>query len=165
MKTIFRLILLTAIAALGFWLWTILFPSPEKIIRQRLTDLARAATFGAQDSAIARGLKAQRLATFFSTDAQLIFDAPGMGQHTLSGREEIRENATAAFQSIPLLRVEFLDTNIRLDAGRRDAEVALTAKVTSGDTKDFGVQEMRFLFKKIDGQWFIVRAETVKTLS
>ncbi len=165
MKTIFRLILLVAIAALGFWLWTILFPSPEKIIRQRLTGLARAATFGAQDSAIARGLKAQRLATFFSADAQLIFDAPGLGQRTLSGLDEIKETAAAGFQSMPTLGVEFLDVNIRLDASLRDAEVFLTAKVTSGDTKDFGVQEMRFLFKKIDGQWLIVRAETVKTLS
>lgn len=165
MKNIFRLALLAAVAAFGFWLCTILFPSPEKVIRSRLADLARTATFGAQDSAIARALKAQRLANFFSADAQLTFDTPGMGQHTLSGREEIRENATAAFQSIPTLRVEFLDANIRLDAGRHDAEVGLTAKVTFGDTKDFGVQEMRFLFRKIDGQWLIVRIETVQTLS
>ena len=165
MKTIFRLVLLAALAALGFCLWVVLFPSPEKVIRSRLADLARTATFGAKDSAIARGLKAQRLANFFSADAQLIFDAPGVGQRTLTGREEIKETAAAGFQSLPTLGVEFLDVNIRLDAARRDAEVSLTAKVRSGDSKDFGVQEMRFILKKVEGKWLIVRIETVQTLS
>ena len=36
MKIVFRLILLAALIALGVWLWFVLFPSPEKIIRQRL---------------------------------------------------------------------------------------------------------------------------------
>jgi len=165
MKIIFRLILLAALAALGFWLWTVFFPSPEKVIRRQLTELARTATFTAQDSAIARGLKAQRLVNFFSTDAQLIFDAPGAGQRTLTGREEIRETAAAGFQSVPSLGVELLDITIRVDASRRSAEVSCTAKVRSGDNKDFGVQEMKFVFKKIEGKWLIARVETVKTLS
>lgn len=165
MKITFRLILLTALAALGFWLWTVFFPSPEKVIRRQLAELARTATFGAQDSAIARGLKAQRLANFFSADAQLIFDAPGVGQRTLAGREEIKETAAAGFHSTPSLGVEFLDVSIRLDDRRRAAEVSCTAKIRSGDTKDFGVQEMRFHFGKIEGKWLIVRVETVKTLS
>ncbi len=35
MKIVFRLALLAAAAAAGVWLWTVLFPSPEKIIRKR----------------------------------------------------------------------------------------------------------------------------------
>ena len=41
MKIAFRVVLLAALAALGVWLWTILFPSPQKIIRQRLEAVAR----------------------------------------------------------------------------------------------------------------------------
>lgn len=165
MKIIFRLILLAALAAPGFWLWTVFFPSPEKVIRARLTELARNATFGAQDSAIARGLKAQTLANFFSPNAQLSFDAPGMSPRTLTGLEEIKETATAGFQSLPSLGVEFLDVTVQFDATRCSAEVSCTAKIRSGDARDFGVQEMRFLFRKIDRIWLITRVETVKTLS
>ncbi len=32
MKILVRLVLLAALAGLGFWLWTVLFPSPEKIL-------------------------------------------------------------------------------------------------------------------------------------
>ena len=165
MKNLFRLVLLAALAALGFWVWSIVFPGPEEIIHRRLAGLARTATINAQDGAIARGLKAQKLADYFSADAQLAFDTPGPGQRTLTGREEIKETATAGFLSVPSLRVEFLDVSIRLDADRRAGEVNCTANVLTGDTKDFGVQEMRFLMKKIGGKWLIVRVETVKTLS
>ncbi|MCX6896274.1 MAG: nuclear transport factor 2 family protein [Verrucomicrobia bacterium] len=165
MKIISRLVLLAALTALGFWLWTVFFPSPEKVIHQRLTELTATATFGTKDSAIARGLKAQRLANLFSADAQLIFDAPGVGQRILTGREEIRETAAAGFQSMPSLAAEFLDVSIRVAVDRRAAEVSCTAKIRSGDNKDFGVQEMKFVFKKIEGKWLIARVETVKTLS
>ncbi len=33
------------------------------------------------------------------------------------------------------------------------------------NSKDFGVQEMHFQLKKVDGDWLITRVETVKTLS
>jgi len=44
MKIAFRILLFAALAALGIWLWTVLFPSPEKVIRQRLMELARTAS-------------------------------------------------------------------------------------------------------------------------
>ena len=48
MKIVFRIVLLAALAALGVWLWTMLFPSPEKIIRQRLDAVAQRASFAAE---------------------------------------------------------------------------------------------------------------------
>lgn len=162
MKTAFRLALFTALVALGCWLWTIFFPSPEKVVRQKIASLATTATFALKDSAIARALKAQKASSFFSPDAQLIVNAPGHGQRTLSGLDEIKETVTAAFNTLPSLGVEFLDLNIKLNPGSQSADVNLTAKVRVGDSKDFDVQEMLFLFKKIDGHWLIARAETVK---
>jgi len=44
MKLIVRIVLVVALAALGVWIWTVLFPNPEKVIRQRLTELARITT-------------------------------------------------------------------------------------------------------------------------
>ena len=39
------------------------------------------------------------------------------------------------------------------------ADAAVTVKAT-GET-DFGVQEMKFTFQKVDGNWLITRVETV----
>ena len=54
MKIVFRFVLLAALMALGVWLWFVLFPSPEKIIRQRLTELARTASFSSGEGNLAR---------------------------------------------------------------------------------------------------------------
>ena len=43
--------------------------------------------------------------------------------------------------------------------------MSCTVKVNAGDSKDYGVQELHFQFKKVDGNWLISRVETVKTLS
>ena len=32
-------------------------------------------------------------------------------------------------------------------------------------SKDFGVQELRFRWKKIDGTWLITKLETIKSLT
>lgn len=164
MKTAFRLVLGMAIAALGFWLWTLLFPGPEKLILRKISNLAGSATFSAKDSTFIRAGKAGNLAGDFSTDAQVSFDAPGQGAQTLSGREEIRETALGGFTRLPALKVEFLDVTVRLGADRQAADVSCTARVTAGDNKDFAVQELHFQLKKVDGDWLITRAETVKTL-
>ena len=53
MKILFRLILLAVVAAAGVWLWTVLFPGPEKVIRRRLAEIARLASFNASESPLA----------------------------------------------------------------------------------------------------------------
>jgi hypothetical protein len=164
MKIIFRLLFLAAAAALGFWLWTVLFPSPEKLILKKISSLAATVTFGADSGNITRAAKLSNLIGYFATDAEINFDIPGVGARTLSGREEIREAAVAGFASVQTLNVQFLDVTVRLGADRQTADVSCTAKVNAGDSQDFGVQEMRFQLKKIAGDWLITRAETVKTL-
>jgi len=165
MKTALRLVLLAAVAALGFWLWIVFFPSPEKVVLKKIASLAATATFSAGDGNITRANKVGNLIGFFAVDAEIVFDAPGQGARTLSGRDEIRDAARAGFASLTTLKVEFLDVTVRLGADRQTADVNCTAKVNAGDSKDFGVQEMHFQLKKVDGNWLITRAETVKTLS
>lgn len=165
MRIIFRLVLLAAVAGLGYWLWTVFFPSPEKVIRARLTELARTASFGSGASPIARGLKAQRLANHFTPDAQLSFEAPGIGSRTLTGAEEIRQTAAAGFHSLSSLRIKFLDVTVQPDADPRTAEVRLTAEIRADGSEDYGVQELLFKFQRVDGKWLINRVETVRTLS
>jgi hypothetical protein len=165
MKIAFRLALLAAAAVLGFWLWTILFPSPEKVVLKKISSVAATATFSASDGNITRATKVSNFIGFFSTDAEISFDVTGYPARTFSSRDEIREAAAGGFTSLPMLKVQFLDVSVRIGADQQSADVSCTVKVNTGDSKDFGVQEMHFQLKKIDGDWLITRAETVKTLS
>lgn len=164
MKIAFRLVLLTLIGGLGFWLWTVLFPSPEKIVLKKVASLAATVTFSAQDGNITRASKVSNVISYFSTDAQVVVDIPGTGAGTLSGRDEIREAAAGGFTHLSSLKVEFLDATAKVAADKSSAEMNCTAKITAGSSKDFGVQEVRFEFKKIEDNWLITRVETVKTL-
>jgi SnoaL-like domain len=165
MKTAFRLIFLTAVAVLGFWLWTILFPSPEKVVLKKMSSLAGTATVGTQDSNLLRAAKAANLVDFFTTDAEIILNVPDLPNRTLSGRDEIRETALAVLANVKTLNVQFLDVTAQIGPDKQTADVSCTVKVNAGDSKDYGVQELHFQFKKVDGTWLISRVETVKTLS
>jgi hypothetical protein len=165
MKIIFRGALLAIIAALGCWLWTIIFPSPEKAVLKQISRLAACATFTANAGSLTRANQAGNLVSCFSLDAEISVDVAGYPPHTLSGREEIREAALGAFTRLATLKVQFLDASVRLGADKLTADVSCTARISIGDNKDFGVQEMHFQLKKLDGDWLITKAETVKTLS
>lgn len=165
MKTVFRLVFLAIVAALGFWLWTILFPGPEKVIQKKITSLAATATVSAKDSNLMRAAKAANLVDYFTLDAEIILNAPDLPNRTLSGREEIRETALAGFASVRTLNVQFLDVTVRVGTAGETADASCTIKVNAGDSKDYGVQELHFQFKKVDGTWLVSRVETVKTLS
>jgi len=160
MKIAVRLVLLVLLAALGFWLWTVLFPSAEKVIHKKMAGLAAAATFKAGDSPILRASQAADLVSYFSNDAEIVVE-----NHTMSGRDEIREQAYAGFAALPGLKTSFLDTTVRVGADQQTAEANCTARIFVGDSKDYDVKELRFKFKKIEGKWLIIRVETVKTLS
>lgn len=164
MKTATRLVLLAAAGGLGFWLWTIVFPSPEKIVLKKLSSLAATASFDGNASSITRAGKAGNVAGHFAADAQIVVDVSGAGARTLSGREEIREAAMGGFASLNSLNVRFLDVTVKVGEDKQSAEVNCTADVRAGDSKDLSVQELRFQFQKIDGDWRITRVETVKTL-
>ena len=164
MKLVFRLVVLAVLGALGFWLWTVLFPSPEKIVLKKISQLAAYATIHNGEGNISRAGKASNVVSAFANDAEISFDVEGVGAKTLSGRDEIHDATMAGFMSLTSLSVQFLDPIARVGADKQSAEVTCTARVTAGDSKDFGIQQLHFQFKKLDGDWRITRAETVKSL-
>jgi hypothetical protein len=162
MKAASRIVLLALVAGLGFWLWTVLFPSPEKVILKKISNLAATANVSTGDGNLTRASKASNLASDFSYDAEIAFDVPNGETRRLSGRDEIREAAMGGFANVPWLKVQFLDATARMGPDKQTAEVTCTAKASAGDSNDFGIQELRFQLKKIDRDWLITRAETVK---
>ena len=81
MKMALRLVLLAALIAAGVWLWTILFPGPEKIVRKRLAQAASEASFKSGENPLVSAARAETLAGFFSTNVEVNIDLPEHGQH------------------------------------------------------------------------------------
>jgi hypothetical protein len=165
MKIVLRVGLLAALVAVGIWLWLVLFPSPEKVIRQRLADVAKYASFAEDEGTLARLANAESLADCFSTNAEINLDIPGRLQHPITGRDEITQTATAARSMVPSLYVKFLDLDVTIGPDKRSAVADFTAEARVGGDQDLIVQEMKFTLQKIGGQWLITRVETIRTLS
>lgn len=164
MKIVFRLGLLTLGVAAGIWLWWVIFPSPEKVIRQRLAEIARHASFRADQNPLAALGAAQKLSGFCHPNLQVKLAAPANVEHTFESREEIAQSHLAARSALGgSLKIEFLDVLVAVAPDQQSAEADLTARLqASGDPS---VQEIKFTLKKIDGQWFVARAETIRTFN
>ena len=165
MKLAMRLLGLAALIVLGVWLYTILFPGPEKLIRKRLAKVASLASFGTGEGLIRRAANINELADCFASEIEISVDLRQGSHHELAGRDGIIETAGAARAHWKWLRVEFLDVNPVVASDKQSAVVSLIAKVKTPEDPDFAALDMRVTFKKINGEWRIIRVETIKTLA
>ena len=165
MKIIIRIVLLAALAALGIWLWTFLFPSPEKVIRKRLMQFARTVSTSPNESDLARLAAARSVAGFFAATVELNVDLPELGQRNSLDREEITQAALMARSRAGGLHVKFPDINITVAPDKQSAVADLTVEANISGERDSIVREMKFTLRKTDGQWLITRVETIRTLT
>lgn len=165
MKMILRLVWLAAVLAAGVWLWTVLFPGPEKVIRRRLAEIARLASFNANENPLATLGGAQKLAGFCRPDLQVKLAAPVNAEHTFASRQEIAQSALAARSAFSGgLKVEFVDVVLTLGPDRQSAVADLTARMQPAGG-DLNVQEIKFTLLKTSGQWLVTRVETIRTFN
>ncbi len=165
MKIVLRVLFIVALLALGVWLWTIAFPSPEKIIRKDLTTLADHASFSATDNGILKIAHAQNIADFFNTNIVITIDVPGHDQQTMTGRDQITQAAIVSRQQFTSLDIKFPDIVITVAPDKTSATADVTAEVTISGNADKVVQEMKFTFQKVDGDWLISEIKTVSPVS
>ena len=163
MNKIIRVIVLAGLVALGFWVWTRLFPDPKQVIRNRLNQAARLASFAPGEGNFSRAFNVKKLGALFSDDAKILVDVPEMETREF-GLDEMIQALMGAKRLGNGLKVKFIDPNIQLDAGAGSALVDLTVEAKLGGQNDSIVQEMKFTLKKIKGDWLITRVETVNTL-
>jgi hypothetical protein len=166
MKILFRIILLAVVVAAGVWLWTILFPGPEKIIRQRLAEIARLASFNANENQLAALGGARKLAGFCSPALQVKLATPANLAHTFESREEIMQFVLAARSTLGGgLKVEFVDVLVTVAPDKQSAVADLTVRMQTAGNPDSIVQEIKFTLQKTGGQWLVTHAETIRTFS
>jgi hypothetical protein len=165
MKRVVQIVVFAAAVALGFWLWTVFSPSPEKVVRSRLEDLARTISFKSGSGNIANAYSAQKAADFFTPDVDVDVNLAGYEPITLHGRDEVLQIALAARSRLTALKVEFPDMNVTFGPDGQTAKVNLTGKANIPGERDISAQEFNFQLKKVDGKWLIFHVETVRTLS
>jgi hypothetical protein len=171
-KVVFRLVLLAALAAAGFWLWTIFFPTPEKIVRKRLAQVAGEASFKPGENPLVIAARSEALAGFFSTNVEMNIAALEHGDREFAGlenasisRAEIAKTTALARKKLGSLRVEFPEINVTIGPDKLSAIAVAVVKARTAGEKEVFVQEVKFTFQKIDGDWLITRVETVRALS
>jgi hypothetical protein len=165
MKIISRVFVLVALAALGVWLWTIFFPSPEKIIKKQMLKLAQDASFSQGENNLIKIAEAQNVPGFFSSNVEVNITIPGHEQQTMTGRDEIRTEALASRQAATDLDIKFPDVNVTVSPDRNSATADVTMDATISGERDAIIQELNITFQKTDGQWLISRVETEQAVS
>jgi hypothetical protein len=166
MQKLVRILLFAALVGLGIFAWRYFFPSPERVIRSRLLNLAETVSFKENDGNISRIYKADKVGDFFTLDVEVTVDVRGYAMsHTINGRTEIKQALLAAHSRVKGLRVQFLDINVTLQPDKETAVANLTAQADIAGERDFHIQELNLTLKKVEGKWLIFKIETVKTLS
>lgn len=165
MRIALRFLLLAIVVGAGIWLWTVLFPAPQKVIRQRLVALARAVSSPGNESDLARLAAARSVAGFFSTEVELNVQLPEIGQRSSIDRDEITQAMLVARSRAGGVQVKFPDVNVTIAPDRQSAVADVTLEARLFGESDSILQELKLTLRKTDGQWLITRVETVRVLS
>jgi hypothetical protein len=157
-------ILVVVVVALGVWLWGVFFPNPERIIRARLREIAERASFPANQSPFAALSDVQRLCALVSPDVTIQVNAPAAGHRSIEGREDLRHATMFWRSNVNGAKVEFPDIAVTVAPDKQSAEVLLTVKARVPTEPDSIYEEMKVAFRKLDGNWLVTHAETVRML-
>jgi len=163
-KWVSRVILLGGLVGMGVWGWHVFFPNPEAVIRKRLVELAKVASFSSDEGLVAKAYNASRLGEFFTPDVQVTVDVPGT-EHTINGRGELMEAAAHARAAVDSLTITFPDVAVQVAPDKASAVVNLTAKGKVPGQRDFYLQELKMRMIKVKRDWLIDQVQTVRTLS
>ncbi len=164
MKIVLRLALLAALVALGYWLWSVYFPNPQTVIRNRLNKVVKLASFGASEGNIARVANIETLGTYFTDDIEIKVDIPNAETHTFTRREELMQAAMAARSALSSVNADFPDISVDLDAGGTTATANVTLRADINGEKNAVIQELQIYLKKVNRDWLIYRLDTIRTL-
>jgi len=164
LKRAFRIVAGALLIAAVVWIYQILFPGDEKLIRKLLAQAAETAAVKPDENPIFKLAGANKLVGFFSPDAELNMYVSGTDIRSISGRDDLLQAVTAARAGLQEAKIQLHEVHVNVDPDRQSAGAQLVASAYINGGADPLVQELKMQLKKIDGRWKIVRVETVKTL-
>lgn len=164
MKKPLNIAAIAALLLVGVWIWRILFPSDEKLIRQLLAEAAQTAAVKPNENPLFKIAGANKLVGYFSADAVLKLEVAGVDSHTLDTPDDLRQAVTAARASLQEAKFQFSEVQVEVAPDSQSASAHLVAIAYLNGSGDPLVQELKMQLKKIERRWKISRVETVKSL-
>jgi hypothetical protein len=161
LKTCVLLVALAGVVIIGI---QVLFPSPEKVIKKRLLEMARLASFDANEAPLAKLVNSQKLGSFVTENVQFIIEVPGRGEQSINSREELVQGAAAARSQLSALKVEFPDVVVHVASDKQTAIADVTLRANVSGQRDLYIQELSFSLERTSGDWRINRIQTTRTL-
>src|SRR5947209_1699058 len=112
-----------AIICLGVavFVWRAFFPNHQRIIRNRLAELAELCSFAPNQPPLSALKDCQRAASFFTSDIEIVVNVPNSPIEKISGRDDLFQKALAARSFTGGLKVEFLDMVIKVASDKKSA--------------------------------------------
>jgi len=164
LRRVWRILAGALLIAAAVWVFQVLFPGDEKLIRKLLVQVAEAAAIKPNENPIFKLAGANKLVGFFSPEAELQVDVSGTDIRSISGRDDLLQAVTAARAGLQEARIQLHEVHVNVDPDRQSAGAQLVVSAYINGATDPLVQELKMQLKKIDGRWKIVRVQTVKTL-
>lgn len=164
MKRVLKIITVLAVLALGVWIFRILFPGDEKLIRKLLVEAAETAAIKPNENPLFKLAGANKLVGFFSSDAVLKVEVSGVDVRSINGRDDLRQAVTAARATLQEAKIQLHQIHVNVDPDRQSASAQFIVTAYLNGGSDPMVQELKLQLRKIDSHWKIAQVETVKTL-
>jgi hypothetical protein len=164
MKLALRLAFLAVGIGLCVWLWIYLHPKPEEAIRRRLVKLEKAASFEQRQGNLAAAVDADNFSEFFAREVGLAMEPRAWFPDSIE-RSEITRLMVGLRTQMDFLNVKLLDPVITIGVDKKSAIVELTINAATSGERHLLVQEVKFTMKEVDGEWLIIRVETIRTLN
>jgi hypothetical protein len=150
------------VIGVGAWLW-LRTGGEEERIRERLHQGIAAATWSERENPIAAGLKVQKLADYVLTNVAI--RVPSMPFSISSRRSLVQMAAQARTQADGLaLNVEGVTIDIADDKASAIMEASVQAVVDRFGERTAEWMDLRFHWRKEDGEWRIERIEKVEAI-
>ena len=164
MKKILNIAAIVALLFVGVWIYRILFPSDETLIRQLLAEVAQTAEVKPNENPLFKIAGANKLFGFFSRDAVLNMDVAGVDTRTLDTPDDLQQAIAAARASLQEARFQLREIQVDVGSDAQSATAQLVAIAYLNGSGDPLVHELRMQLRKIERHWKISRVETVKSL-
>jgi hypothetical protein len=158
------LVVLVALGAGGFWLYQHFFPPHEQRIRKTLREAAGTVSFRPETGNLVRLAAINRLATYFTEDAEILVEVPGAARRRLVGRDEVRQVAAGTRAAVRSLEVRLREIVVDLETGRESARVHVVVDVRLDGDAELWISEFKLVMANVEGDWLIHRIEPVRTL-
>ena len=162
MKRALQIVLILALCAAGFFLWTWTHPSPEKAIQKQMEKLAETLVAKPGEGNFARVAAINKTLSFFTPDIHINGEGIAQVNESITGKTELQQALFAARSRLDGA-ITFLEVHVIVGPEATNARVNFRAVARlSGQNEPYS-QDLKAEFAKVDGDWLISRVDPIGT--